>query len=179
MTKKLTFALSALLLISALSYGSTLPAPKVSPSPVPSQVAPAVSQSCSPDECKKMLEEFKSALKQELMSLEHRIKTERAELLASQKLRMREWKNAEKDKRRDFFNKNRDGLIRREFMRDREARYSTLKGILDDEKKRRNDENDVKLKALKEDQAQRLKEFERSLALGKRPPETLWPKPGT
>ena len=132
----------------------------------------------APVESKALLQQYKRALSNEVKALKHRQGFELKDLDASQTARLKEWKQKEKEARHAYFSKLPKGAEKRTFMKDHLARYAALRQVLKDELSQRKLEQESKLKALKEDQAAREKEFEEILKRGETPPERLWPVAG-
>lgn len=144
-------------------------APAVAPSPV-ARLAEA--------EAKALLREFEKAQKGESLALEHRQKTELRDLKAAQNARFDEWTRRENETRRSFFRDNRgQGPVLRSYMKDLTERRKTLRVIMDDEKSTRTREQEARKNAVKEDQANRFREFKAALQRGERPSRDLWPRP--
>lgn len=150
-----------------------LPSPTISPEPAS---APAL---VTKTEAKTLLREFNRALHAESRALDHRQKFELKDLRASQAARKKEWEARERETRRDFFAKNAKGPERRAYIQDFLERRKTLHKMMAEEKRERVRIHDVRRKALREDQTTRSKEFNAYLNRGERPPERLWPQPGT
>jgi hypothetical protein len=181
-----------LVLLSALSPGvghSAAPAPSSAPSPVSSPSpgslpdslpagAAAVPAKISPYERNRLRVEFKRAQANELRALEHRHAFELKDLKASQNVRQKEWEKKETEARHKFFAENSKSPDRRTYVQDFIARRKTFRQILTDERNRRAQEQKVRQSSVKEDQIQRLKDFESHLQKGERPPSHLWPRPG-
>lgn len=147
------------------------------PVPTPSVASSPVAR-LGDAEAKALLREFEKAQKGETLALEHRQKTELRDLKAAQNARFDEWTRKENETRRSFFRTNRGkGPVLRSYMNDLTERRKTLRAILDDEKATRTREQDARRNAVKEDQANRLREFKAALQRGERPSRDLWPRP--
>jgi hypothetical protein len=150
---------------SAVSPSSESPSAVPSPSPV---------ATVTPDEAKSLLKEFQQAQNTEIKALEHRQKLELKELKAVHAARFKEWNTKEKDARHKFFAENR-GRARRDYIVDFTGRRATFLKMLSEELTSRVNENEVRLKSVKQDQADRLKDFQAALSKGERPEQRLWP----
>lgn len=153
------------------SSPSPSPSPSISASPEPVKLTGA--------EVKSLLREFNRALHAELRALEHRQKFELKDLVSSQKARKYEWEAREREARRLFFAENEKGPARRAYIQDFLERRKTLHKMMKEEKRERTRTHEVRRKALREDQYVRSKEFQEFLNRGERPPERLWPQPGS
>jgi hypothetical protein len=125
-----------------------------------------------------LLKELQLLQASELKALDHRHKFELKELKASQSVRRKEWETSETEKRKKFIRQGHKGVEIRAYMKDLFERRKTLMSIFDDELAQRAREQDVRRKAIKDDQDSKLKEFKEFLGHGQRPPERLWPAPG-
>lgn len=152
---------------SPLPQISALP----SPAPSPSLTAP---EKLSADEAKTMAREFGKAQSAELEGLKHRQALELRELKASQSAHYKEWNKREIENRHKFMAEHQGAEVRA-YIKDFIARREALLRIQKDEKTQRVREQEVHLKALKDDQAAKLKEFRECLSRGERPPASLWP----
>lgn len=151
-----------------------VPTPAVSPEPAPvNQVAPA--KRLGFFEMASMRRQFRSALAAEFKALRHRNGLEMKELTASQKARTREWKEKENASRRKIFSEKMTAQERRAYFKEREIRYKAFLKILSDEKNQRAQEHKAREKAIQQDQAAKVKEFDEFLSRGDLPPEGLWP----
>jgi hypothetical protein len=157
--------------IHARGESSPTPNPSVSPSAEPSPDNRPLTHA----EKALLLREFKNAQRSAVRAFDHRQRMEFKELDASQKSRLKEWTQGERVARRKFFDENRKGAERRKYMQDYLAREKALRQVLHDERETRKRENDVRLKAVKEDHALKLKEFDALIKQGIRPSESLWP----
>ena len=159
--------LGSMLLFQALSVGPSLaaePSPLATPSPAHSY------------EPKQLLKEFIRAQSSELKALEHRQKLELAELKSANSARLKYWNKTEENDRHQFFADHPRGVDRREYIQGFKRRREDLLKLMSDEKTKRLSDQATQLKALKEDQAAKLKEFKDHLAKGEKPDESLWPK---
>ncbi len=163
------------------------PTPSVSPSPGASaSVSPSPTASASPSplppptaaEIRQLRSEFARAQKAELDALKHRQSIDLTELKASQKARRKEWEHQEEAKRHEFFAKNPGGPARRQYMQDYRDRYRAMETILTDEMNRMKGDSSARYNSVKDDEAQKNKEFEEFLGKGLRPPRGLWPGGG-
>jgi hypothetical protein len=145
------------------------------PAPSPAPAATVGPETIAPAEGKRLLSEFQRAQKSELKALVHRHDLEQKELKASQAARQNEWDRQEKAARHKFFSENPRGPDRRAYIKDFLIRGKTFRQMLKDEKTQRTEEQKARLKAMREDQAQRLKEFKEALGRNERPPARLWP----
>ena len=166
----MVFALGLLFLSSGAAA-----TPAALPSALPSPTAESLTQA----ESQSLLREFNRALHAESRALEHRQKFEWKELVASQKARKREWLEREGKERREFFTKNTKGAERRTYIQDLQMRRRNMEKMMSDEKRDRLQEQRVRKKSLVHDQVSRRKEFLEYLNRSERPPERLWPRPGT
>lgn len=130
------------------------------------------------EQARLLLKEFQGAQASEAKGLRHRQALEVKELGASLKARMKEWEKKEREARRQFFAQASEGPRRREYMKDFLGRRKAMQAMLNEEKVRRQQEHEVRRKAVQEDQTQKLREFKEVLGHGERPAEGLWPKPG-
>lgn len=156
------------------------PAPQaqVSPQVQPSsqvQAAPSPSPLTS-EEIQTLRREFSRAQASEFAALKHQQTLEIRELQASQAARRRAFEATERDARRKFFDANREGPKRREYVQQLMERRRGLSGILSDELSRRKKEHASACEALQFDQAQKRKEFLQNLSQGVRPSSELWPR---
>ncbi|MFL5813336.1 MAG: hypothetical protein ACJ763_07135 [Bdellovibrionia bacterium] len=181
-----------------LSYGLTSvhgaspsPAPSASPSGEPTASAspvlfpprspaipthtPTVSPTVTPSEAKTLLRQYSKAQDNEMAALKHRHKSEMKELRAAHKAQLNEWEGKERQARHKFFAEHKSGPDRRGYVQDYLRRREVLLKIQSDDEDRRTQEQSVRLDSLKNDQAQRLKEFQDFLNRGERPPAQLWP----
>lgn len=149
---------------------SPLPDPSSRPMPAVAQIAAK--------EGKALLKQFKKSQRLQYKALEHRQSAEIKELKASQDARYREWRTKEKDERKKFFDLNREGAKRRAYIKDFMERREALLSIFAKERKERVKEQEVRRKAIHEDQVLKQKQFEDSLKQGVRPNDSLWPGPG-
>ena len=165
--------LGGLLFLTLGILGASSP----SPGPSPTLVAlPSVEPSVLPS--RSLLKEFQDAQRAEWKALLHRQKFELKELNSSQKARRQEWEAKEKEVRHQLFAEKKRGPDRREHIRSFLDRRKAMLQILSDERAGRIQEHEVRKKALKEDLKSKLKEFQKILAEGKRPPQLLWPAVG-
>lgn len=162
--------------------GNPQPSPSASvlPTSQASQGAPLPSPSplISKSDTKALLKEFKNAQKAELKAIKHQQDFEKKELVASQKAREKEWLLKERDLRHEFFKSHTKGPERRAFVKDFLDRRRALNAMFAEEKAKREQEQNVRFKAVENEQKEKLKEFEEYLNRGERPPERLWPGPG-
>ena len=149
------------------------PLPSLAPSPMPSLVMPLL-----PDEAKSLLKQFKKAQDAEMKGLEHRQKLELQELKASHSARQKDWDQREKESRHKFFGENREGPARRVFVKDFLERRKSMHSLLSQELQDRENELKVRRESLHSEHAEKRSQFEKLIALGKRPPTELWPLPG-
>ncbi len=122
------------------------------------------------------MREFQKAQLGEIRAFEHRQKFELRELKASQGARQREWEKKEREDRHKFFLDHIKGPDRRTYVGDFLERRKLFMKILSDERQSRGSELDIKLRSLKEEQLDRLREFRDYLDRRVRPPMTLWPE---
>jgi hypothetical protein len=158
--------------VSPAPEASVVAAPSPGASPSQSAAAP---ETITPGVGKRLLREFQAAQSSELKGMKHRHKLELKELKASQAARKKEWEKREKEARHKFFAENRRGPDRRAYITDFIERRRAFFQMLTDERNQRVHEQEVREKALKNDQAQRLKEFKEALARNEAPPTRLWP----
>jgi hypothetical protein len=182
--------------VLGLSYGLTnvhgaSPSPSVIPSDEPSSAVspvlfpprspaipthtPTVSPSVTPSEAKTLLRQYNKAQDNEMAALKHRHKSEMKELRAAHKAQLNEWEAKERQARHKYFADHKSGPDRRAYVQDYLHRREVLLKIQSDDEDRRTQEQSVRLDSLKNDQAQRLKEFQDFLSRGDRPPAQLWP----
>ena len=145
-------------------------------SPVPSSSPAPVKSNLGFFDRKKLEFQFSRAQSIELDALKHRLSTELNELKYAQKAHYNEWFEKEKASRREFFKTHSKSDERRTYVQNLGDRRKALLKMQDEERARRVQENDVHLKAAKEDQATRKKEFRAALARGERPASSLWPQ---
>ncbi len=145
---------------------------------LPASGAAAVPDKVSPYERNRIRIEFKRAQANELRALEHRHGLELRDLKASQAVRLKEWETKETDLRHKFFADNPKSPDRRTYVKEFIDRRKAFLQILFDERNRRTQEQKVRQTSVRDDQLQRLKEFEAYLQKGERPPTHLWPRPG-
>ncbi|MBC7691731.1 MAG: hypothetical protein H7222_08160 [Methylotenera sp.] len=123
-----------------------------------------------------MIKEFKKAQATELKNFEKSQKSELRDLKSSQTAHQKEWEAKEKETRHVFFQANPGGPERRSYVKDFLDRRKVMVNVLKDEQVRRSQEQEVKKRALIEDQRGKLKEFEEALAKGEHPNNSLWPR---
>ena len=169
------------LLYSMSVTGAESPLPATSPSA--SGITAATGSTgptgiITPIDAVKLLKEFKIAQAAEFKAMDHLQRSELKELKFSQAARRKEWLKKEADTRHKFFLDHTQGPDRRTYVQDYIDRRSALFQILADEYKQRLQEQDVRRRSLKDEQAQKLKEFQERLAEGKRPSAKLWPRTG-
>jgi hypothetical protein len=126
-------------------------------------------------DAKKMLTEFQRAQNSELKALDHRNKIELKELKAAHSARQREWERREKEARHKFFSEHTNGPDRRAYIKDFMERRKNFLQLLNDERAQRSHDQEVRVSSLRQDHAQRLKEFQEALKNGQRPAPNLWP----
>lgn len=168
---------------------SSTPSPSPSPSPsvptlfpprspaIPTST-PTVSPSVTPSESKTLLKQFSKAQDNEMSALKHRQKSELKELKAAHRAQLNEWEAKEKDARHKYFADHKSGPDRRAYIQDYTHRREILLKIQSDDEDRRNQEQSARQDSLKNDHAQRLKDFQSYLDRGQRPPAQLWPNGG-
>jgi acyl-CoA synthetase (NDP forming) len=120
------------------------------------------------------LKQFNKAQDNEMAALKHRHKSEMKELRAAHKAQLNEWESKERQARHQFFANNKGGPERRTYVQDYLRRREVLLKIQSDDEDRRSQEQSVRVDSLKNDQSQRLKEFQDFLNRGERPPARLW-----
>ncbi len=120
--------------------------------------------------------EFVRAQATELRALDHRNRFERKELSSSQEAQRKEWEKKEREARHRFFAEHSRAPERREYVADFLKRRTIFRKQLVDESQRLSKQRDEQLKALKADQARKLKEFKQNIDNKVIPPEDLWPK---
>jgi len=113
-----------------------------------------------------------------MKALEHRQKIELRELNASQKARLREWEAGEKTAIQTYLKAKHSGKEIRSYTQDRATRHGVLLSMQAEERKQRANEQDVRRRALFDEQSLNLKESKQFLSKGERPPDKLWPQPG-
>ncbi len=129
-------------------------------------------------EGKQLLYEFTRAQSQDLAGLKKRQATEWKDLKAAQKARQADWDRKERDDRHKFFADHPAGPDRRAYIQDYLNRRRIFAQILSDEASQKSRDQSVRLSAVKEDQALKLKEFKEFLSHSQRPPTALWPAGG-
>ena len=194
-----TAALSLFIFMGAVSASAS--GPQTSPTAIPGSISPAhkrdmseavhgvkesvpsllpspaaVPEKITAADSKLLLKEFQKAQSTELKALEHRHKLELKELKAASSLRQKEWEKREEEARHKFFAEHTRGPDRRGYIKDFMERRKVFQQLLKDEGVNRAHEQDVRLKAMKQDQASRLKEFQTALGRGERPSQSLWPR---
>ncbi|MGK5086357.1 hypothetical protein WDW86_02270 [Bdellovibrionota bacterium FG-2] len=151
------------------------PPPASPPYCIPSPVPALKPAALSTEEIQRLLREFQRAQIAEVRAFEHRQKFELRELKASQAARQREWEKKEREDRHKFFLDHTKGPERRAYITEFLDRRKMFMKILSDERASRGSELDVKLRSLKEEQQDRVREFRDFLDRRERPPVTLWP----
>jgi hypothetical protein len=146
------------------------PAPVAEPSPTPT--APPLSAV----EGQQLLKNFDRAQSTLLNALKHRQRVEINELVANQKHRTKEWETSERQKRREFFEKNPAGKDRRPYVKDFLERRKVFRKLLKDELDARKRENEVRRKALVAEMSEKRKLFRDALKKKSRPDPSLWPQ---
>jgi hypothetical protein len=172
--------LLALGIVTGYSAIAESPTPAATPVPTASVApveAPAVAKLTAAD-AKSLLKEFQRAQSSELKALSHRQKLELRELKAAQKARQKEWERREKEARHKFFAQNHKGPDRRAYIKDFIARRESFIKMISDERSQRSNEQDVRIRSLRQDQGARLREFKEALQKGERPADRLWPGSG-
>lgn len=149
--------------------------PKIVPSPI-SGVPHAPEHTLSQSEAKTLLKEYSRSQKNQLKALEQQQKYELKELKASQAARQKEWELKEREARHEFFRIHSEGPERKVYVQDFLDRRKSLLSIFSEERSLRQKEQEVRHKAVKDEQEQKLKEFQDLLAHGERPTAALWPK---
>jgi pyruvate-formate lyase len=198
---RLLFGLTLVVVVSGLSlvretFSASLPAvsptpvaqvkPGASPSPLPTLAATPIPSGTPTDtpspqaalmmaEIKQLTREFNKAQSNELQALKHRQKMEMRELEAAQRAYRQEWQKKETTLAKDYY-KTHKGAEFRVYMHDLQARRKAMAKMQDEDKHRRQQENEARLKAAKQDQESKLKEFKAALSRGERPSKTLWPQ---
>lgn len=162
---------------SGAASASASPAPVASGAPT--AATGTASATVNPDQARQLLRELQKAQSTELKALAHRNSLEMREIRASQAARTREWESKERDARHKFFAEHQRGPERRAYIQDFVERHKAFDQMLADERQRRAQEQDARLKAIKADQAAKLREFQSDLKKGLRPPATLWPASGS
>ena len=132
----------------------------------------------SPYERNRLRVEFKRAQGNELRALEHRHGFELKDLKASQAVRLKEWEAKETALRHTYFSAHDKSPERRAFIKDFIERRKAFLQILVEERNRRTQDQKVRQASIREDQVQRLRDFDAALQKGDRPPAHLWPQPG-
>ena len=172
-------ALGLLYSLSVTGAESPLPITSPSPSGAVTQVgSTGPSGTVTPTDAVKLLKEFKAAQAAEFKAMDHLQRSELKELKFSQAARRKEWLKKEADSRHKFFLDHAKGPDRRTYVKDYIDRRTALFQILADEYKQRLQEQDVRRKSLKDEQLQKLKDFQEALTAGKRPSDKLWPRLG-
>lgn len=151
------------------------PSPLPSSSPAPIALLPV---KLSPVEMKRLMQEFKKAQRSEFAAAEHRNRFDTKELWASQKARQKEWEIRERDARHKYFSDHKKGNERREYIKDFIERRKNFLKMLAEERNLRHNEQTVHLKAIKDDQDSKTKEFKNILDRQERPDAKLWPRVG-
>lgn len=176
--------LGLMLFFSAVLYAANLVKPTSSPSPKSTSPVPSPSPSLSSGpktnlisvpEGRQLRAEFLKAQRTEFRSLEHRLKLELEQFKAVEKAKKKTWDEAEKQKRRNFFDKNLHGAERRTYMKDLIARRKTYLDELAQARKLKNEEVALQIKNLHSQQDEKRMKFEESLGRNERPPVELWP----
>lgn len=125
-------------------------------------------------EGQKLLYQFRKSQAEERRNLVTLQRKQFKEFKLAQDLRFKEWNQRENAARREYFSGH-AGPEKREYMRDLKARRHTFERLLKDEKATRLRENEVRLKAVEEDQKMRLQRFRDFISRGEEPPRELWP----
>ena len=169
---------SALFLILFIQNGSPARADESAmalPSAGLSSSAPAsTASSLSETELKQMGFRFKQALKGERVALVHRQRKEAESLKAAHRTQEREWKASEKVARKAFFESEADGKKRREWMQDRQRRFTELKASFKAARAQQEQEHQQILEKLEADHLSRQKRFDESLVRKEVPSESVW-----
>jgi hypothetical protein len=129
-------------------------------------------------EVKKLHFEFTKAQKTEIKALEHQHKMEIDELKASQRARLREWEQHEKEALKEFTAKKPKGPEMRDYIKDRKERRNALLKLQQDEMDKKRTEHSNSINQIKYDHTNKLKEFMEHLSRKEKPPENLWPAQG-
>lgn len=168
-------------ILLGLVSGSVHASDPVSPSPVPVSTespipAPKADEQLSSSEGQQLLKNFDRAQSSVLGSLKHRQKVELDELKANQRHRRKEWEQAEREKRRAFFESNTAGRDRRVYVKDFIERRRVFRQLLKEELANRKREHSVRRKALVADLSEKRKQFRSALKEKRRPDPGLWPQ---
>jgi len=139
-------------------------------SPVPASVALGAAKK------KALLSNFRAALGVEWRALLHRQRFELQELKAAQRAQKKDFQVREKEARKEAFKSAPSGAEKRKWMEARESRWKALAALHGTDLEKRKQEHKVRRDSLKQEQAERLKEFEAFLSKETTPPERLWPQ---
>lgn len=166
---------------SPIALPSSVASPLAAPAGGPSGAAEASpSPSAAPEltvaQSRSLLKEFKRAQRTELQALKHRHSTELKELRASHRARSREWKTKENARRHELFAKTQNPQERRAYFKDRQERWDAYRKLLAGEILQRQNEQKARRKAVEQDQALKLREFNSYREKKQQPPTSLWPQ---
>lgn len=152
---------------------SPVPSPALNESPSPT---PSVSAQLSEAEVKELTRNFKRAQENELRALRHQHREELRELDASHRARYKEWKEKEALALKKYFEEHKHGPDRRAYVKDRASRREALLKAHAEERNTRKHEQEVRFKAVQDDQVTKRNEFQEFLKRLERPPGRLWPQ---
>lgn len=113
-----------------------------------------------------------------MKALKHRQSKELKELDRAQDARYKSWKKSETAARRTFFTENPKGTDRRRYIQGVKNRRESLLREMKEERKTKLAGHEEARLTLQDEHRERRKEFESYLAQGKRPPDSVWTKPG-
>lgn len=187
MARPIAALLGFCVLTCGISFAQPTPQPSTTPSDAPAATAVAAEATdaavaTAPDldekEIKTLLREFRKAQATEARALRHRQSMEIREIKSAHATKRREWEKREREARRKFFSENLRGTDRRAYIKDLFARRKAFMTSLDQEMKNKTAAQETKRNDVRDDQRSKMKEFEALVARKKRPPESLWPRPG-
>ncbi|MFN7683810.1 MAG: hypothetical protein ACK5QT_00150 [Oligoflexia bacterium] len=163
-----------MVIIGTAAFGFAFARAEALPSPVPSRSAAAMTEV----EKSSLRSAFLRALEAEVKALRQRHRAEGANLMASQRARLRELQTTRRDYLKSDQFKQASRRQRREAGQDFNARFKALNELLAAERKGQRSDQKASVKSLELDQKRRLQEFDASLSVGQRPSDLLWTGPG-
>ncbi len=119
--------------------------------------------------------EFRKAQVSYLQAEKHRQTTEIKEIRAVQKVRKAEWEQKEKLERKTFFDQNREGPKRREYVKNFLQRRKDFLQFQRDELTSKMKEHRIRMESIRAEQKDKHKEFDSQLKQGLQPRSELWP----
>lgn len=118
---------------------------------------------------------FRKAQAIQLEAIKNQQRNELKALKSSQASGFKEWSQKEKAARQDFFRDHPKGSDRRAYIQDWVERRKAFLKSQEDQKIQLNQEFEARIKAVREDYANKYKEFKKYLSRGEQPPASLWP----